>query len=85
MSEYPEHDKLSEVRLLSQACGEFLDFLSSKGYILAEWSDACSPRETLVPIYPRAENLLAEFFEIDQDKLEEEKMVMLEALRNASR
>jgi hypothetical protein len=33
---YPEHTKLSSIKDKSQACGEFIDWLESKGIFLAE-------------------------------------------------
>ena len=75
---YPEHDKLRAVKDRSQACGEFLEFLGEKGLILAEYPE---DGERLVPAQYRAPALLAEFFDIDEDKLEEEKRKMLDTLR----
>ncbi len=36
-----------------------------------------------MPIYTSTEKLLAEFFEIDLDKIEKEKQAMIEVLRNS--
>ena len=79
MSKYPEHEKLKKVSKASQICGEFLSWLLSDegGYVLAKYSSNDKLWQCNVSII----ELLAEFFEIDQDKLEEEKRAMLEMLR----
>lgn len=67
-SAYPEHDKLRKISDRSQACGEFLDWLEEeKGWELPSHSKPA---------------LLAEFFEIDQERLEDEKQAMLNELRS---
>lgn len=73
---YPEHEKLKAVMGKSQCCGEFLEHLFSKGYYLAKYRN-----ESLVAENRRIEDLLAEFFEIDLKKLEEEKLAMVEECR----
>ncbi len=84
MSDYPEHDKLRHVKDESQAIGEFLDF---GGYVLAEWHDP-TPRELtegykrqLAPTHQPISRILAEYFEIDENKIEQEKRQMLDKLR----
>lgn len=81
LSKYPEHDKLHEVKKdKSQAIGEFLEWLqSSRGVILGEWLEGYEDR--LQPISEDIQALLAEYFEIDLDKIEEEKCQMLEEMR----
>lgn len=97
---YPECEKMSAVRELSQACGEFLEFLQQKGFLLAQYGhwDSCKAypesqdeelnedlcncgRQPLVPVYQSTEKLLADFFEIDLNKIEQEKRQMLEQQR----
>jgi hypothetical protein len=75
MSEYPEHDKLSAVQDQSQAIG---DFLANGGYVLCEYTDES---DYPLPVQKSIQRLLAEWFDIDLDKLEREKRAMLEALR----
>ena len=86
MSLYPEHDKLALVKTESQTCGEFLEWLEdSKGLELCEWWD--DHRDSIVeparyiPRRVSIQNLLAEFFKIDLEKLEAEKELMLEKQR----
>ncbi len=102
MPDYPEHDKVHAVKDRSQACGEFLDWLGSKGIFLCkahEHSEGCYDEdddrqrypgcglksEEMFPHGTSVTKLLAEFFEIDLNKLEEEKMAMLEVQRKLNR
>lgn len=81
---YPEHEKLSKVSDKSRVIGEFVDWLSDeKGIQLGhnQWFDDCVERQ-FVPVGGRIQALLAEFFEIDEDRLEQEKRAMLEHMRN---
>ena len=102
---YPEHEKLHQVAALSQACGEFVDWLESEKKIVfgqyhthgptcLGWDEDrkrvnyrspgphCEFRENeLVPTIFNLKNALAEFFEIDQKKLEDEKLQLLEEQR----
>ncbi len=75
MSDYPEHDKLRHVKDESQAIGEFLDF---GGYVLGEYIDG-----RLQPVHGSISRILAEYFEIDEKKIEQEKRQMLDKLRRA--
>lgn len=78
-SDYPEHDKLSEVKDISQEIGMFLDLgLPAMGLVLAQL-DPESDR--LWPTHISIEKILAEYFDIDLDRIDEEKRAMLEALR----
>lgn len=88
---YPEHQKLQAVKDKSQAIGEFLEWLqNTKGFRLAQWMKV--PDESafaaegdevddLVQKFPSVEKLLAEYFQIDLGKLEQEKQAMLEQIR----
>ncbi len=79
--DYPEHIKLARVKDYSQAIGEFLEWLPTKGYVVAEYfREEVSGKVQLLPAYKTIQDLLAEFFEIDQKKLEEERRHMLEAI-----
>lgn len=92
---YPEHEKLHVIADKSQACGEFFDWLQEQGLQLCEihshsecsrdkdgygW-DCGLERGSYVPIHRPIVKLLAEFFDIDQDRLEAEKQAMLDKLR----
>jgi hypothetical protein len=87
-SEHPMHERLALIKDQSQVCGEFLDWLLAKGYVLAKYHECTSDCESvcwlvnrLYPMNPSIPDLLAEFFEIDRRKLEEEKRQMLETVR----
>jgi len=73
---YPEHRKLREIKDKSQCIGEFIEWLNEEGMTVCEWSpgniDNWNPTST------STNRLLARFFEIDLDKLEEEKLAMLD-------
>lgn len=82
--DYPEHEKLKRISGQSQAIGEFLEWLAQeKGIELAEWGG--SRGTALVPCLRSKVSLLAEHFGVDQEQLEDEKLAMLEALREANR
>lgn len=68
MAKYPEHEKLSAIQKQSQACGEFVEWLEQRNVIRFKK-------------HGRLTALLAEFFDIDEDRLEEEKRAMLAACR----
>ena len=86
MNKYPEHEKLKEIQENSQACANFLDWLQNdKGVVLGkyktikDWDERDTER--LLPTHVNIQNLLAEYFEIDQAKLEQEKRAILDEIR----
>jgi hypothetical protein len=93
MVEMPECEKLKAVQEKSQAIGEFLEWLTTeKGYFIQESRTRIIPAEdslsgkaysvqNIGPIRESWERLLAEFFEIDLDKVEQEKRALLEEIR----
>lgn len=82
IQEYPMLEKLKNVEKESHLCGEFLDFIRSK-YVLF---DPSVPREQLGYIgsgdYINPEKLLAEFFGIDLELVEEERKQILMSLHH---
>jgi len=70
-SQYPECEKMAAVRDKSQECGMFLDWLEENEYVEVE-------------THKSREELLAEFYDIDLRKVEEERRVMLDAIRDAN-
>ncbi len=80
---FPEHAKLTAISDQSQAIGEFVDWLQeAHGAFLCHYEDDGQfPRALQMPI----RKLLAEFFEIDQDKIEDEKRAMLDTIRADNR
>jgi hypothetical protein len=88
MSSYPECEKLAAVSETSQKIGEFLDWLLNDGLREAPplmgigrppgVTLACrDPAGGLVPLGWPIEYLLAAYFEIDLEKVENEKRVIL--------
>ena len=99
MSQYPEHDKLDAIKGQSQACGEFMEWLTAQGFVLAKYhfhTDECRTDgqrgytcqmsdEMPYPAYRSVNDLLAERFGIDQNVLEAEKRAILSELRARSK
>lgn len=96
---YPEHEKLRAVAEQSQKCGEFFEWLGEKRYTLATyhrhdaecgsradgWRKCGMTEDHPYPAQVNIRSLLAEFFQIDEAKLEEEKLAMLAKLRGGTR
>lgn len=88
MNEYPEHDKLKEVSQLSNEIGTFLDWMQHdhnvsfctyiEGYEddFGDWLPS-----GFYPARKRIEEWLALYFEIDLEKIADEKDAMLEEIR----
>lgn len=77
---YPEHEKMAAVRVESEAISQFLD---TTPYILAEmvqFEDREDPQ--LVPVAKSINQILAAYFDIDLDKIEQEKRAMLDQIRS---
>ncbi len=87
MSAYPEHEKMKEISDQSQAIGAFLEWLQGErgasllvlddcpsGSLAETWGDRRSDYRPA----PHTEKLLAEYFEIDLNKIENEKRAMLD-------
>lgn len=82
--QYPEHHKLGAISDKSQAIYDFLEWVRGEhGLLLASYATSSSPLEQgrLFPSQHSVRRLLAEFFEIDEEKIEQEKRAMLEGLR----
>ncbi len=76
---YPEHQKLKAIADKSQAIHDFLEWLQdTKGGFLAV---RAGRRQDAYPMRESLRTLLAEFYEIDLDKIEDEKRAMLDECR----
>ena len=75
MSEYPEHDRLAAVADESQRIGEFLEWLTLSGIVLASWVPGLIEHR-LAPIPDSTEQILARYFDIDLKRLADEKHAM---------
>lgn len=90
---YPECEKLHAVHEESQKIGDILEWLQQEqGYTLCKYQDEeYSPEMDegfpagFYPTYERIEELLAKYFQIDMDKVDDERRQMLEDLRNRSK
>lgn len=83
-TKYPELEKKAEVMDDARAIGAFIDWLrDDKDVVLAH-----RPTEVGTGVYYRyyhhdMRQLLAEFFDIDLQKMEEEKLALIEECRRA--
>lgn len=78
---YPEHDKLTLVKERSQEIGQFLEWMQDeKEWVICEREPTY--RQSYYPVGLNMNQLLAEYFEINLDVLEKEKLSMLEELRS---
>src|SRR5271157_2930637 len=97
MSDFPEHDKLHVVKVQSQAIGVFLSWLQeeqsvvlSKRYkhnenCIDDGERVCGTEsDLLVPVYCSISQWIAQYFDIDEAKLEAEKRSMLDDLRSGT-
>ena len=81
---FPECEKLHAVSAESQKLGEFLAWLQDEqGYTLCKFyeQNAYGEDEGYFPDRKSIQSLLAEYFEIDMDKVDEERRQMLKELR----
>lgn len=78
---YPELEKIQAVKETSQAIGEFLAWLSGQGIILGRFEAVDGlDGEWIMPIYRQNNQLLADYFNIDLNKVEKERMALIESL-----
>lgn len=78
----PESDKMLAVHAKSQAIGEFLDWLrDERGITLAEFGHTRHDSDELYMVRIGINELLAEYFEIDLNKVEREKRAILDGVR----
>ena len=95
LPECPECDRLHAVAEKSQACGEFLEWLQQQGIVLARWHEhdeecygesgfrTCgySKEGDLQLDHTNIQTWLAKFFDIDMNKVENERRALLEAMQ----
>jgi hypothetical protein len=74
----PELEKLKAAAPRSQHIGEFLEWLGTRGIVLC-----CYQNNILIEKRERPEKLLAQFYEIDLDKVEQERRQILEYIHSA--
>ena len=78
--QYPECNRMNQVRGEAQSIGCFLEWLGEQGLAIA---DSEASEEHNFPIYTRLsiEELLAKYFEIDLDLVEKERRAMIANLK----
>ena len=77
--QYPEHERMAEFQKDSYAIGEFIERLPQYGLTLVDSEGDASVR--LIPASRTLEQVLAQHFDIDLKKIEQEKQQMLEDIR----
>jgi len=81
-SRFPEHEKLKAISDKSQAIGEFVDWLGAvKGISLCELTQGRDRLDEYHPVRTSIRQLLAEYFDINEHRLDDEKRAMLDELR----
>lgn len=82
----PQHDALEKLDGENNVVAEFLEWIKTK-YTLAVWGEEYDEEtgdydgDTLYPAYPRTEDVLAEYYDIDIDAFYAEKEAILIAYR----
>lgn len=85
-TKYPQSEKFLEIKDNSQIIGEFLSWLKSN-YEIGVWVDNEDEDtleylpEIILPSRCSTEQLLANYFDIDLDELENERRQMIEELQ----
>lgn len=83
----PELDKQLEIVKSGKAgvVQDFIDWLrEEKDYVLGEYQDwEGYSEQQFVPVYIQPEQLMADFFGIDRNKIEAERRALLDTLRDA--
>lgn len=79
-----ELEKLMQIKDQSEICGQFLDWLLIRYAMFDRSKSRETPFEDVMGAgdYINKEKLLAAFFDIDLDKVEEEKQYLINQLRN---
>jgi hypothetical protein len=80
----PELDKMSLIQDKSQAIGGFIEWLGERDPQLY-LCECAKEEEGFFPVYPNIEKLLAEYFEIDLDKIEKERRELLDYVRQQNK
>lgn len=79
MSDYPEHLKLKAVQDQSQRIGDFIEWLGENDMAVCAF-DPKPNYDNYTPTREPITKLLGRFFEIDLDKLEDEKRAMIDEM-----
>lgn len=75
---YPEHAKQS---LVQNDINAIIEFLDTSGYLLAQYKKVHGYKDSqLIPAVKSTTEIVAKYFNIDLDKLEAEKVALLDEL-----
>lgn len=78
MADYPECDKLAKCAGERDTIMEFLDWLTTNGYVIGSYYKVEGyADEQLLPTSRRSDSLILDSLGIDDDKLENERRTML--------
>lgn len=84
-TKYPECEKMTAIQDKPRVIGDFLEWLEeTKEMTICVLIEGENEQGEYYPIYLETEKLLAEFFKIDLDKVEEEKRQILDETRSKS-
>lgn len=82
MAKYPEHEKL---RMYERECGTlsgFLDFLSERGWFIAEYTEKF---DEAFSVHESNDQIIGLYLDIDPKKLGAEKNAMVDEIRTEDR
>lgn len=82
MKTYPEHEKLKAHQSEALTLSGFLDFLSGRGWEIAEFNE---DYESLHAIRKRPDEIIGLYLGIDPKKLSKEKDSMVKELQRAAK
>jgi hypothetical protein len=77
----PECDKIGAIQERSQPMGEFIDWLLHGDYHICTMEEGLDGAVVFRPVYKNVTQWLAEMFDIDLDKVDEEKRAVLQYVR----
>lgn len=80
MSDYPEHEKLSQVQQAWDTVQEFLEWLENTGYEVVVFDDL-DPEGPYTRAGETREDLIADFLDLNLSRLHNERDQMLERLK----
>ncbi len=84
-----ELEKMRQSQNASHVLTAFIDWMYENGYAVCRWQDLTRHSDEIGDLSPEGwfpkhnshEQLLADFFDIDMKKVEEERRVLLESIR----
>lgn len=77
----PEHDKIKALGGKNNVVGDFLEWLTEQGYVIAQYEGEPG-YERLWPVHKSTEEHIADYFGIDRKALNREKEALLDFIRS---